>query len=207
MASGFDRWLATASRNTLAFLIIGLGIILIIVFNPPHTICDSQVAQIRELQKGFVFRDKTDREAMKKASFVEMSNYCKLGNTPGACYELFAKLRDLVRDLTTVPQDCASTVGAINEIQLVLQESADLMARIAWTEKMPESHVDKFGWLDPADMSLFCALKEQYIRLLGQAVWDNYRERLFRELPGAKDLPRKMAWERMILSENCSRYP
>ncbi|MGE0764580.1 MAG: hypothetical protein AB7N80_14995 [Bdellovibrionales bacterium] len=206
MASQLDRWLATLSRGTLATLAISAGILFIIFSDPPHTVCQAQLNFLRDQQKGFLFADPGNKKLARGASFQQMAEYCQRGDGPGACYELFAKMRVLVRDLQSVPAECASQAAAIDEVKAALWGTAKFMTKTAWGKVPPVAYQDKFGWLDVADIALFCGLKAQIIRFYGESDWDSYREGLFRDLPGAKDLQRKNAWEKMILSEDCRRY-
>lgn len=206
MASQLDRWLSTLSRGTIAIIAIGGGILFIIFSNPPRTVCHSQIEFLQEQQKAFLFPETDEATLAKTPGFVKMFEYCERGGGPGACYELFQKMRTLSQDLVAVPDECAARAAKLSEVEEALKKTIHLMVKAAWGVKPPESYMDKFGWLDVADVSLFCGLKNQIIRLYGESTWDAYRERLFHELPGAKDLPRKTAWEKLLLSEDCRRY-
>lgn len=206
MASPIENWLATASRNTVAVVAIGVGILLIILFNPPTTVCDTQFEMFQKLQKGFLFVGDADRKTKKLPSFGQLYEYCKQGTSPGACYELFAQLRTLLRDLDTVPAACSSAVGGSDQVREALWKSVELIVRLAWGDKPPGSVAEKFGWLDTADLALFCGLRQHITTYYGDGAWDGFQERMFKDLPGAKDVPRKAAWDTMILSEICNRY-
>ncbi len=62
-------------------------------------------------------------------------------------------------------------------------------------------------WLDTADIALFCQLKSRIMAFYGEDSWVALRERMMRDLPGAKDLPRNQVWDLSLFSENCARYP
>lgn len=210
MASYLDRWLSTLPRNILAFSAIVGGIIFIILADPPHTVCDSQIELLKTQQSGFVFKEAPAPGAKKKgstirASFTTLYDYCQQNAGPGGCYELFAATRSLVEDLQVVPNECASDLASVSEVKKILWAMSEFMARAAWGEKPPSAYLEKFGWLDTADVALFCTIKRQIEKTYGESSWVSFTEKLFRELPGAKDLPRKEAWEKLILSD-CHRY-
>jgi hypothetical protein len=83
----------------------------------------------------------------------------------------------------------------------------ELLLRVAWGTKPPDAYHAKFGWLDTADISLFCKLKTRIISFYGEPAWNAYREKMMKELPGAKDIARETVWDLSLFSENCSRYP
>jgi hypothetical protein len=78
---------------------------------------------------------------------------------------------------------------------------------LAWGETPPTAYHAKFGWLDTADVSLYCGLKTRIIAFYGDPAWSAFREKMMKELPGAKDLARNQVWDMSLFSENCSRYP
>jgi hypothetical protein len=206
MASKLDRWIASFSRHTIATVVIAGGILFFIISSPPRTLCDTQIEYFTSQQNGFLFKDPNDKLKTRPPDFARMHEYCEQGNGPGACYELFARLRRMNGDLDAIPPECESAAGKISELRKALWGAQEILVRAGWGAKPPQAYQEKFGWLDTADVALFCALKTQLVRFAGQGEWDQYQEKLFHELPGAKDLPRKEAWEKMLVSEDCRRY-
>ena len=80
------------------------------------------------------------------------------------------------------------------------------MHNAAWGTQPPASYVEKQGWLDTSDVALFCQLRGHIELYYGTSDWESYRDRLFTELPGAKNLPRKDTWEKMLLSTDCRKF-
>lgn len=200
------RLLQMIPKNLLAFLAIVGGIGFIILSNPPHTLCDSQIEVINQSQHLFLFPDPNHKQ-IKTTEYEKLRDHCKLTNNPGGCYELFHAMKALLHDLGTLTNECGPVVGSINEYKRALTETSELMVRLAWGEKAPSAPNAKFGWLDTADISFFCQLKDRYTRFYGDQAWENFRERMMRELPGAKDLPRNQVWDLILFSENCAHYP
>jgi hypothetical protein len=116
-------------------------------------------------------------------------------------------MRTLIRDLEAVPSECAAQIGSINEVKVALMEISELLVRLAWGDRPPVTYHQKFGWLDTSDISLYCRLKKQIIESYEELAWQEFRERLFRDLPGSKDMPREQVWDMTIFSENCAKYP
>ena len=200
------NWLANYSKNTIAFLVLSAGLLILIVAQPPHTLCDSQIDQIKISQKHFLYADPKSK-LVKTTPYQFLRDRCKNTNDPGGCYELFQNMKKLLEDLNTFTTDCASVPGTIPEVKAALWETTELMVRLAWGEKPPSSFNAKLGWLDTADMSLFCRLKARVQTVFGEPAWDKLREKLITDLPGTKELTRTQTWELILFSENCSRYP
>ncbi|MCC7403065.1 MAG: hypothetical protein IT288_01590 [Bdellovibrionales bacterium] len=200
-----DRFLASLPKNILATLAIGGGIFLIILLNPPHTVCDAQMTIFKEAQKGFVFLDPKSK-SIETSDYELLTKQCRVSNSPGGCYELFARLKILIRDIEAVPTECRPKVGSENKVRKALWESLDLISRLAWGTKPPQSYYEKFGWLEPPDLLLFCDLKRTVLAVYGNSQWEQFREGLFKDLPGVKEIQRTVAWEHMLLSINCDKY-
>jgi hypothetical protein len=200
-------WFQSLQKNTIAFLAIAGGIVVIIMAQPPHTVCDSQIEVLTDSQKHFLYKDPPDSKVVKTTPYQVLREGCKAANNPGGCYELFQKTRDLLDNLGTLPNECMAAGGDITEVHDAVWQMAELMTRLAWGEKPPTSYYAKFRWLDTADVSLFCKLKAKIGQLYGESAFNTFRERMMRELPGAKDLTRNQVWEMSLFSENCSRYP
>jgi len=201
-----DKFLAQFSKNALAVMAITGGIIFIILADPPRSICHAQIEVIKEAQKKFLYPDENSKIA-KTTKYQAQRDRCKGSNNPGGCYEFFQNIKALLQDFNAVSNECGSAIGRVSEINKALWEPAELLVRLAWGEKPPPSYHEKFGWLDAADINLFCKLKARLSYVYGEPAWNNFRERMMNELPGAKDLTRNQVWEMALLSENCSRYP
>lgn len=199
-------FIARLSKTTLAILVIGAGIIFIILTDPPHTICDAQKELFIQTQTPFIYLDAKDKTT-KTTIFENLTGQCKLANSPGGCYELFARMRRLLEDLDNAPSECNGKIATEFKTKAAIMSTLELMVKLAWGAKPPQTYYEKFGWLDTADMSLFCRLKSRAIESFGESAWSSFQEKFFQSLPGAKELARQNVWQNMILSENCKRYP
>ncbi len=193
-------------KNVLAILVVTLGTAFIVLSQPPHTVCESQLEQIRESQKAFLFRPAASKVRLT-TQYEILRDRCKASNNPGGCYELFQRVKKLLSDLETLTRECVEAGNNISEVKRTLWDTAELMVRLAWSEKPPTTYSTKFNWLDVADVSLFCRLRTRISSIYGESSWESFRERMMRDLPGAKDLARNQVWEFTLFSENCARYP
>jgi hypothetical protein len=212
-----NRQLALVPKGLLALIAIVVGIFFVVLSSPPHTVCDSQLELFRSNEQHFLFLDQAKRnkirgigdpiEGDETTKYLTLYNHCLNTNTPGGCYELFYETRTLLRDLSEVPDSCAAEAGDIAEVKKAIWGVEDLLVRLGWGEKPPGQYSQKFGWLDTADLSLFCKLKHQIITSYEEEAWENFRESQFKSLPGAKDLTREEVWDLSLFSENCAKYP
>lgn len=201
-----DRFFANLPRDMLALLAISGGILFIVFSDPPYTVCDSQKELIKKSQEKFLYKDPKSK-FLKTTKYEQLRDHCRASNNPGGCYELFQQIKTMLVDLSTINQECQAAVGRISEINKALWDTLELILRLAWGEKPPEAYHAKFGWLDTADISLFCKLKSRVSTVYGEDAWVRFREKMMLELPGAKDMPRNQVWDMSIFSENCARYP
>jgi hypothetical protein len=202
-----NQWLHSLSKNTIAFLAIVGGILLIVLSQPPHTVCDSQVAEIQESQKHFLYIDPPDSKVIKTTRYEVLRDRCKSSNDPGGCYELFEGIKVPLNDLNAFPAECGAALGGVAPVKKARWETVDLLVRLGWGSKPPTSYNAKFGWLDTADITLYCKLKTRISFMFGEPAWASFREKTMADLPGSKDLTRNQVWDMSLLSENCARYP
>lgn len=206
MAINFKQWLATASKTTLALGSIFIGIVFIILSDPPRTLCDTQIDFFKSQQSGILFKSTDAKEKTAKVPLNKMMGYCKAGNGPGACYETFATIKKVLSNLKDIPLECSEQVANVEEITKMLWSTVDFMVTTSWGSKPPDSYLERAGWFDTADLALFCQLKEQITNILGQSKWDVFQERLLQSLPEANTLKRNVVWQKSILSEDCRKY-
>jgi hypothetical protein len=201
-----DRIFAIIPKWFLATLIIGGGIAFLVISNPPHTVCESQLEVFHEVQKRFLFLNPKEK-AIKTSKYRHLVDQCKITNNPGGCYELFQETKMMLKDAEAVPSDCAPIWGEVAEVKKALWEVEELLIRLAWGEKPPATYYQKFGWLDTADVSLYCQLKSEITKTYGDDAWDQFREKMFKQLSGAEKMSRNEVWDMTLFSENCARYP
>lgn len=213
-------------KGLIVGAVLVVGILGVILFNPPHRQCESQIEVIRQLQKGKVFSGMGKTMARSPRVLKDIET-CKLGNSPGACFELFSTLRGLARDLQGLPLECAEDLRSVGEIRGSLFEGMSLMTQIAWGEVPPEKAVSSVrqGWLEASDLALFCTLKDLYTRFFGKEEMDQVRASIMSKLPGEaaiftngacvncefrKTAPQAMAieevWSRSLFAVRCDLY-
>lgn len=201
-----DQIMSLIPKWLLAVLVIGGGIVAIILYDPPHTVCESQLDVFRDAQKRFLFQYKVKKKT-EVPKYRMLVDQCKMTNDPGGCYELFQETRMMLNDLKSVPTECMPKAGEIREVKTALWEVTELMLRLAWGEKPPNAYREKFHWLDTADVSLYCGLKQAVIASYGDNAWDAFRVKISRSLPGADKLSDNDVWQKTLFSENCAAYP
>ena len=172
-------------KGFIVLAVLLVGILFVILANPPHRLCNSKLEMLQELQKGRIFPSKGKVLARPPRVSREIEG-CKLGNSPGACFELFSTLRGLSRDLHTMPIECAEDVQGVGEVRHALKEGLSLLVQIAWGDVPPERGVGivRQGWLEASDLALFCDLKDLYMRFFGKEEMDQLRMGIFTSLPG-----------------------
>lgn len=201
-----NQLLSLFPKGVLAFLVIGGGILFLVLVQPPHTICDSQIEVLNNNQRKFLFKDSKSK-LVKTSRYSRLREQCFNANNPGGCYELFREVKVLVLEIRNLSEQCAKMVGDEMEYKRAMWDSVDLLVRLAWGRMPPASVGVKYGWLEVSDLTLYCRLKERIVDIYGQSEWDSFREKKMRDLPGAKDLARNQQWELSLFSENCARYP
>ncbi len=200
-----DQFLAALPKPVLALGAIVLGFFLLVMFNPPATVCDSQMELFREAEQSFIYPMKT-KGADHPALIIEMFDACQVSNDPGGCFNLFKGLKKLSVDLRNIPHQCSETAGDEKEIKAWLLRSLELMVQIAWGEKGPTSYYDKQSWFDSSDLALFCSLKSNASQILGEDAMNTWRIGVTQQLPMVAHMDKDDVWRKSLFSTPCDSY-
>ncbi len=203
-----NNFFSKLSQPVLVTLCLVGGVLLIVLMDPPHNICTSQMEVFREDIGQYLFVDKAKGQklgGMPRSGFQKDIQYCRNSNSTGGCYEFFFNFRDILRSFRLVSNECKRGIGQVKELKDAFWETIELMVRIAWGDKPPRGIGEKYGWMDASDMSLFCNIKRINQKLYSEKQWVDFRERMMKELPGSQKLLREQVWQLTILSNDCSQ--
>ncbi|MCB0348785.1 MAG: hypothetical protein KDD37_08110, partial [Bdellovibrionales bacterium] len=203
--SALDRIVASLPRWVLVGGILVLGILFLLVFDPPHSVCDSQLSLLKSIQTPFLYLD-SKKKYIKTTGFEASYTKCRNGNSLGACQNLFNGVLKLINDVEASNPECIADLGQVKVIKKAFRDTQDLMVELAWGNKPPESTYDKFGWLDNNHMFLFCRLTGMRIKSEGKNTWEKWREKTMLSLPNPGKLTRADIWRRSLFSASCSNY-
>ncbi len=199
-----DNFIAKFPPGLVAFVVITLGIVFIILNDPPKTVCDAEEDVFKNNHRHFLAPNSKSTRGLSK--FDEQKELCKQGNGPGGCYEFFTQVRSLITSIEGVSRDCREQIADIDLVKNAFWQTATLFVHLAWGAKPPENVYEKIGWLDYADINLFCRLQSKIQDIYGLTQWQEFQETMFAQLPGANTLPREKAWNLMLLSVRCNQY-
>lgn len=183
-----ENFINSLPKPVLALLAIAVFIVLLFVFSPPHSVCDTQEATLRETQAGNLFPTLVKKNKIPPA-IARAKESCQLGNSAGSCYEYFVVLKKVADDISKASSECTAQLFEVNEVKEALNDGVELMVRLAWGVKPPEPGIDKFGWMQEAEIAIFCRLKNVYLRAQGEEAWSSLRKRVAEKLPGEELTP------------------
>lgn len=189
------------SKTAIAIFGLTIGLGLILLSNPPHTPCTSQLEQLKTQFTSTFILD-TSLRYQKTTGFRKVFLYCKESNSPGGCFNLFHSVEQLLSELSSVQANCFDSISSTLEFREPMWQTAKLLAESAWEKK---NNREPYSWLDRSHLSLFCKIKTHLIRLNGQANWDNFREGILSSMSSAENLQRATAWRKSIFAINCQR--
>ena len=189
-----------APKLLLGFVVLLITLIVLLVRDPPTSICDIQMQQINaQLARGF-FENK--KQGSFGAGVMQAFDFCVQTNSPGACFDIFSRLKIYEKTIRSLPQQCGGHPSALS-VRKALQKALKLFVRIAWGASGPESRYKKEAWLEADDLGLFCRMKRQYSRLYGRETWKAFAWSLIPRLPEAKKMTKKDMWEKSLFSYQC----
>ncbi len=175
-------------KPLLAILVLAVAIIAFMIMSPPHSVCDTQAEAFKEQQKGALFPTEYKKSKVPP-TIIRAKEACQLGNSAGSCYEYFTILRAVADRVGQASAECTAQLYSINEVRAALNDGIELMARLAWGVKPPEPGLERFGWMQDAEIAIFCRLKNIYIRAQGEEAWVALRRRVYEKFPGEEVPP------------------
>jgi hypothetical protein len=191
------------SKHTLAMIIIAAGTLLIVLSDPPVTVCGQQIKSFEKDMQGYLVKDST-KPTSRTPRFDRLLEVCHRANALGGCYELFSSIRTALDRARVVSFECLSDLGDSSLARSFLHRSVDIMAKMAWGGAPPAASTLRTGWMEAPQVDLFCRLRDFYSAVYGEGAWGTLREKYLKELPGAAQLGREEAWGRSLFSVNCS---
>ena len=192
-------------KTLLAILLIGGGIVFILLNDPPHTFCDTQVEHFKRVQRGILYKNPKDFHT-EKSTLKRKKNTCQKENAPGACYEYFAYLRRLLKDLRLLSKKCLPLIYEATEMKEAFSAALSLMTALAWREEILTGKVSKYNWLTRPDLFLFCELKTKYIMNYGKENYNLLEKSIIKLLPVKQKVSPKYIKKKTILSDSCVAY-
>ena len=191
-------------KAVIAFLFIGGAIVFILLNDPPHTFCDTQLEHFKSLQKGLLYQDKEDFHK-EKSLLNRKEQICQSESAPGACYEYFAYLRRLLKDFRVLSAKCKPIIFSETRVKSALSSALTLITALAWREEVLTGHVSKYNWLTRSDISLFCNIKNKYMQHYGMPAYEMLEQEIVNLLP-TQNKNKKLILKWSILSESCLKY-
>jgi hypothetical protein len=220
-----EKFFGSLPKPILAGLAILLGLIVFILSDPPHTVCDVQKENLREELKGQIFASSAnDKEKHRLPGILGRAQEgCQEGNSAGSCFEYFSILKKVARTIQNYSSECRTELSSITEIKRAMTDGVTLMAKMSWGSHPPEPGMNRVGWMQESELVLFCQLKNIYSLSFGSEAWDELRLKIYKEFPGEppkntknpteEEVPRAMTtmddkeiWARSIFSIRCENY-
>ena len=189
----------------IAVLFIGGGVIFILINDPPHTFCDTQIEHFERVQRGILYKNQKDFH--KEKSILERNRQaCQKENAPGTCYEYFRYLKRLLKDLKLLSKECSSIIYQRVEVKKAFSQALSLMTALAWREEVLTGTVDRYNWFSRPDLFLFCELKRTYINNYGRENYKPLEQQIVNLLPFEKKYSVSLIHKRSLLAVPCSAY-
>ena len=181
-------------KSILVTLLLVAGVALVVLYNPPQSVCNLQLEVYKEKYNSFLF---------KKGSFFDISlEDCKKNNTPGGCYALFFNIHKLIQSFRTVDSKCHADLTQEQKIKKALLDTYKLFVAISWGEGPQDDLSNPLAWLSRNDVRTFCQIQSQIRHYYGDRMLSQLDQQTLNSLESANNINvlRKFS----ILSESCS---
>ncbi len=201
-----EQQIAQLPKMLLALIAIIATVVFLFVFNPPHTICDTQTDTLKENLVGPLFPTVVKKNTTQPQINVAQAS-CKTGHSAGSCFQYFSILKMIAKQIDNASPECRTQLIDVKEVQVALKDGVEIMALAAWGNKPPESPAARFGWMQESELAVFCYIKDVYEKSLGEEAWSQLRLQVNKKFPAeapataALDAPGPKAIEKMTDNE------
>ncbi len=174
-------------KPLLVISVFVLGIAFIVYTNRPHSICDTQLENFKELEKGYLYPLSIKNAGTRAPIYDRAFASCRDGQgSAGACLEYFKILSKMIADLDPIASTCGEFFGENGVIRKSLIEGMRTLILIAWGEELPDKEAKVSGRLDTTELSLFCNLRATWLKYLNKESFESFKDSVVAELPTKK---------------------
>ncbi len=198
MAS-LDEVINKIPKPLLVGVVMVVALVVILLAKPLKDGCDVEISNFTEDVKGYLLKSpRTKTKKMILPQVGETKQFCKNGNSAGACENYFSALKKVEEAFIRLDHKClpqlVQTEAFVNEdspeetqsiIKFQLKEAVKILALLAWGEKPPTGLADRAGWLSRSEVYTFCRLKTVLIDIIGDEDFKVFRTSVLREYPDA----------------------
>ena len=186
----------------LVVLLLFSGVLLVILYDPPQSVCDLQMEVYKENNQAFLFPSKKSEKSM--SHFQSSIKDCQKNNTPGGCYTLFSYVYRLIRSFRSVDSECHTKLTQLKEVQEAMFETYKLFIAISWGEGPTDDLSNPLAWLSLNDVKTFCQVQNKINHYYGVETLSLLENQVLQGLESAQNM--NILKKFSVLSENCLRY-
>jgi hypothetical protein len=151
-------------------LVLTVGTALILFFGESYDVCNAQAESLIESQKGAIFPGKGKKKSLKPL-LPKQIEICKLGNSSGACFEMFETLSSLMADIRLRDSACNLKMYEVEAVQKALAMGTELIVQLAWFSRGADPISSTRGWLGVSEVTTFCQMINFQEEVLGPEEW------------------------------------
>lgn len=187
-----NSFLTRFPKLLVALVVISLATALIIYQNPPHTVCQIQMADFQTSMQGILIPKIVNKKSVP-AVYNSARDACRYGNSTGACSDYIQLTLRIGKDLRKLNSECLADFAKLKNFKAIFDQFTGVLVYGAWGSKAPEENSDRFGWLTEADIAAFCRVKDLYVDIYGKSALDSLMTTIFADLPGSSEVDEVLA--------------
>lgn len=206
----------------LPFIIIFAGTILFYFYDPPHSICSTQIESYKKSLKGKIYGYK-DQKNIIPAKIKKAVEVCRDGKSIGSCIEYFELINAMMVNLNQVELECMEELFSTQDILDTLKRFYVITSVLAWGDEMPKE--TKTNWFSESNILVYCKVKKNLEQYLPKEDFDALTDGILNTFPYERlsfeftedteeyqknkamlKLERNEVFNKSIMSLRCERY-
>lgn len=180
-----DQLIQKTPKPILVISVLGLALAFFVLNEPLKDECTSQINIFSRNTQGVL----TEAQTNKKKQYPQINysrEFCLNGNSRGACENYFNHLKIFSSQLKSFSPKCQIKYSEQDsEFISHMRKGVSAMALLAWGDAPPAGPANRLGWLTEADVKTFCALRSNYLAIVGEEEFIKFRNEVYKLLPDA----------------------
>jgi hypothetical protein len=195
MAS-LDEIIVKIPRPVLVFVVFAVVIALIMYSNPLKNGCDVHVSNFTKDVSGVLINTRNTKKKMVLAEVSAFKDFCKRGNSQGACENYLNALQKVSRAFVSFDDQCLPQLIEQEDfmdsegrsglsLRLQLMDGLKMLSLLAWGEAPPDPMASQLGWLSTTEVYTFCRFKNVLTQIIEPEDYQKFEESVIQLFPAA----------------------
>ncbi len=187
--SSLDLVIQKVPRPLLVVVVLAVALGAIFYSHPLKKGCDVEIENFTNRVRGQLINSRTAKKKQLVIAHVEaFKDFCKRGNSPGACENYLVALQKISEAFVTFNDECLSELFEnenLPKLSSEIKQAVTILSLLAWGEFQDPEKPNRLGWLSKSEVYTFCRFKLVLQKILPEEEYNLFILELVKKFPAA----------------------